>query len=394
MQTTIADFPEQCWNASISGSYCPVCVVPCDACGDLNQDMPLRERKPTLSAISEQCKGGSPNFVDWGLRDQWPWWNRHAYINIVTMHTPDLLHQCHKGVFKDHLAKYIQNILGTKEMDECYMLMPRHHRIHHFKRGISKISRLTSRKAKEMMKVFLPVAGDASPDVVKATRALLKFMYLTHSSTLTEEELCEMDKQLSIFHEHKSAPEQLHIDLTKAGFNASNKIDDTELEQMAEYIQHMDSLALHRAYLNYVDQPEAEDEDDDWRDGWEDHDNFDDEDLENFLDSDNMEDGELGDGSASSCHLDCDSDRYSEEEDEDEDLSGGCVVEKVRDMRQDAADSQGCSHDQDAAVSPNQWEPPVHYPNPEIVTAKSRNKTVTVEYLVKVHSATNLINDV
>ncbi|KAG8694656.1 hypothetical protein FRC11_002061, partial [Ceratobasidium sp. 423] len=137
----------------------------------------------------------------------------------------------------------------------------------------------------------------------------------------------------------------------------------------------------------------AEDEDDDWRDGWEDHDNFNDENLENFLDSDNMEDGEPGDGSASSCHLDCDSDGYSDEEDEDEDLSGGCVVEKVQDMRQDVVDSQGHSHNQDVAVSPDQWEPPVHYPNPEIITAKSCNKTVTVKYLVKVHSATNLIND-
>ena len=109
-----------------------------------------------------------------------------------------------------------------------------------------------------MMKVFLPVAADGGPQVAAATRALLKFMYLAHSSTLTKAKLCKMDWQLKIFHENKSvfdefeclkkgfynipkfhalqhythsirmlgtpdgynteAPERLHIDLTKAGF--------------------------------------------------------------------------------------------------------------------------------------------------------------------------------
>ncbi|KAF8709631.1 Zn-finger protein, partial [Rhizoctonia solani] len=422
LSSTIADYPEQCRNACTTGSYCPICVVPRDKRGDLNQNIPLRQRIPTLKAISEHRAEGSPNFEDWGLRDQWPWWSRHTYIDIATMHTPDLLHQCHKGVFKDHLAKYIPSIIGAQEMDQRYQLMPRHHGIRHFKRGISKLSRATGREAKEMMKVFLPVAADAGPKVVDATRGLLKFMYLAHSSTLTEDELCEMDKQLATFHSQKSvfdewlktkrkfhnipkfhslqhythairmlgtpdgynteAPERLHIDLTKAGFNASNKIDDTELEQMAEYIQRMDSLALHRAYLNYIDRPEGDDEGDDWRDGWEDLDSLDDDEFSSGSDGEEMEGSELG------------SNGYSDSDEDSEgnldDLTAGCVVQRVMDrtdFREDR-DGQGAAFDNDGGGLE------IHYPNPEVATAKQCNKLVTIDYLIKTHSAINLPSDI
>ncbi|EUC56287.1 Zn-finger protein, putative [Rhizoctonia solani AG-3 Rhs1AP] len=204
LSSAIADYPEQCRNACTIGSWCPVCLVEPDARGDLHQDVPLRQKRPTLEAIIEHRKEGSPAFEDFGLHDQWPWWSKHTFIDIATMHTPDLLHQCHKGVFKDHLAKWMPKILGKKEVDLRYILMPRHHGIRHFKRGVSKmLPRATGREAKEMMKVFLPVAADAGPKVVEATRALLKFMYLAHSSTLTETELEGMDRQLRLFHDNK-----------------------------------------------------------------------------------------------------------------------------------------------------------------------------------------------
>ncbi|EUC66200.1 hypothetical protein RSOL_472470 [Rhizoctonia solani AG-3 Rhs1AP] len=373
LSAAIADFPEQCRNACSRGSGCPVCVVQPKVRGDLDQDIPLRQKVPTLNAIIEHRKEGSPNFEDWGLHDMWPWWNRHTHIDIATMHTPDLLHQCHKGVFKDHLAKYmVPKLIGAKEMDKRYVLMPRHNGVRHFKRGISKLSRSTGREAKEMMKVFLPVTADAGPKAVQATHALLKFMYLAHSSTLTEAELREMDKQLAIFHRDKSAfngslktpkgfhnipkfhslqhythsirslgtpdgynteaPERLHIDLTKAGFKASNKNDNTEIEQMKEYIQRMDALALHRAYLNFRSRPEGEDETEDWRDGWQDI-------------------------------------AFDEE--------------------------TGLFHNAEGTNLDGLADPDsVHYPNPEIVTARRCGKPVTIDYIVKVHLATNLVDNV
>ncbi|KAF8694533.1 Zn-finger Hypothetical protein, partial [Rhizoctonia solani] len=434
LSAAIADFPEQCRNACTRGSGCPVCVVQPNVRGDLDPDVPLCQKVPTLNAIIEHRKEGSPNFEDWGLHDMWPWWNQHTYIDIATMHTPDLLHQCHKGVFKDHLAKYmIPKLIGAKELNKRYVLMPRHPGIWHFKRGISKLLQSTGREAKEMMKVFLPATAGAGPKAVQATHALLKFMYLAHSSTLTEAELSKMDEKLAIFHNEKSAfnallktpkgfhnipkfhslqhythsirslgtpngyntkaPKRLHIDLTKAGFKASNKNDDTEIEQMKEYIQRMDALALHRAYLDFRSRPEGKDEAEDWRDGWQDFDLFDEQtglfhkmgaaDLDELADPDSGQDVAL------------DTDSNSDTDSNDGDFEAGCVVKKVVGDERDAqprihdTQSQGLATD----LRAQQQGTKIHYPNPEIVTANC-GRFVAVEYLIKAHMATNLINDV
>ncbi|KAG8685349.1 hypothetical protein FRC11_010728 [Ceratobasidium sp. 423] len=373
LSSAIADFPEQCSNSCTIGSFCPVCLVNPDKRGDLDQDIPLRQKDATLNAIKEQCKEGSPDFEDFGLHDRWPWWNRHMYLDIATLHTPDLLHQIHKGVFKDHLAKWLQKILGAPMLDSQYQVMPEHHGIRHFKRGITKFTRSTGREAKEMMKVFLPAVADAAPRVVDAAHALLKFSYLAHSSSLTESELHEMDRQLAIFHENKGvftqwlkseqkfhnipkihmlqhythairmlgtpdgynteAPERLHIDLTKAGYHASNKVDDTELDQMAKY----------------------------------------------------EDDGNSDDGS------DTGSDK-----DQQEDMANGCEVERVVNTEPERRSQIGGPSNLSSAVlvSTNSLSRPIHYPNPDIVTSKNHTKSVTAEYLSAVHGAMNLVNDI
>ncbi|KAG8706261.1 hypothetical protein FRC11_008370, partial [Ceratobasidium sp. 423] len=384
LSSTIADFPKQCSNSCTIGSFCPVCLVNLDKQGDLDQDVLLWQKDTTLNAIKEQCKEGSPDFEDFGLHDRWPWWNQHTYLDIATLHTPDLLHQIHKGVFKDHLAKWLQKIL----------VMPEHHGIRHFKRGITKFTRSTGREEKEMMKVFLPPVADAAPRVVDAAHALLKFLYLAHSSSLTESELREMDRQLAIFHENKGvftqwlkserkfhnipkihmlqhythtirmlstpngynteAPERLHINLTKAGYHASNKVDNTELDQMAKYVQQMDALAIHQAYLTYLAQAEEDD-------------------------------GNSDDGSDT-----------GSDEDQQEDMANGCEVERVVNTEPERRSQIGGPSNLSSAapVSTNSLSCPIHYPNPDIVTSKNCTKSVTAEYLSAVHGATNLINDI
>ncbi|KEP48229.1 hypothetical protein V565_130300 [Rhizoctonia solani 123E] len=385
LSASIADFPEQCKNACIIGSYCPLCLVHKDKKGDWHPNVPLREKTATLQAISEHRREGSANFIDFGLHDQWPWWSRHTYLDIGTMHTPDLLHQLHKGVFKDHLMEWLEQMLGSSTMDSRYQAMPKYHRLRHFKRGISKLSRTTGREAKEMMKVILPAVSDASPQVIEASRALLEFIYLAHSSTLTENELCKMDQQLAKFHQCKGAfvkwlktergyhniakihalqhythsirmlgtpdgyntelPERLHIDLTKAGFRASNKVDGTELEQMTDYIQRMDTLAMHRAYLDF--QARLVD--------------FDDE-----------------------------SDTESNTEEDPEDFSQGCLVQKVVKNREPVVEINGNNGDQQRADFSLGVDLQAYYPSPNIVTSKQRTECVTVEHLITAHRMPDL----
>ncbi|QRW13182.1 hypothetical protein RhiLY_12181 [Ceratobasidium sp. AG-Ba] len=193
-----------------------------------------------------------------------PFWKKHPYTDIGCLLTPDLLHQLHKGVLKDHLTKWVTHIAGKRIIDERHTTMPEFHGMRHFKNGISSVSQWTGRELKEMAKVLLPVAATERSEVVTAVRAMLDFVYLAHSSSLSESELDAMENALQTFHQHKiifkqygalgtpdgyntETSERLHIDFAKLGYRPSNKVNATK--QMALYIQRLEALAMHESYL-------------------------------------------------------------------------------------------------------------------------------------------------
>ncbi|CAE6416234.1 unnamed protein product [Rhizoctonia solani] len=142
---------------------------------------------------------------------------------------------------------------------------------------------------------------------MSCARALMRFMYLAHSSELTDDDLDEMQACIEEFHENKDIfrqlgalgeqdpkkkkgpvrtfhmvaklhallhyihyirelgtpdgfntelPERLHIPYAKHGFHASNKKD--VIKQMATYIQRIEAIAMHRAYLDDESTPDTE----------------------------------------------------------------------------------------------------------------------------------------
>ncbi|KAG6906094.1 hypothetical protein DXG01_015963 [Tephrocybe rancida] len=208
-----------------------------------------------------------------------PFWHNLPHCNIFTCFTPDLLHQIHKGIFKDHFVKWCTMIMGTDEIDTRFKAMAAHPGLHHFKKGISFVSQWTGTEHKEMEKVIMGVLLGA---------VNLRVLTVAHHQLHTSKTLASLQASLDTFHAHKDifielechddfnfpklhsmmhyveaikalgsadgynseAPEQLHIDFTKDMYWASNKHNYTE--QMAMWLQHREAMWMCEGFCNWV----------------------------------------------------------------------------------------------------------------------------------------------
>ena len=136
---------------------------------------PARSQVESLHLLDAHRAGRLPpnlrsRFDRLGLRAVHdPFWRDLPHTDIFQSFTPDLLHQLHKGVFKDHLVKWCTQLIGESELDGRFSSTPSLHSLRHFQHGISGVSQWTGHEHKEMQKVFLTLlAGGVDTDVLNA----------------------------------------------------------------------------------------------------------------------------------------------------------------------------------------------------------------------------------
>ncbi|KAG9085023.1 hypothetical protein FRC06_003767, partial [Ceratobasidium sp. 370] len=290
----IADFPEQNDVSGTIQSGCPACKRPFHGWGSGRMDAPLRNQADTAAAFRAYAEtGNKAELHELKLRPCLPFWVDLPHVDFPSCITPDILHQLHKGVFKDYVATWTGGVLGEDTLDAHFMAMPQAKDLCHFKMGMTSVQQWTGQETKEMVKQYLPIVAEdptVPNDFVKLVRTLLDFLYLAQSAELTESELDEMDKALRTFHQLKKVlvelklitdldkfdyipkfhmlghythstrklstpdgyntecPEYLHIIYAKDPWQASNQRE--VLQQIVDYVRRLDTIRIHHAFMD------------------------------------------------------------------------------------------------------------------------------------------------
>ncbi|KAK0443005.1 hypothetical protein EV421DRAFT_1736054 [Armillaria borealis] len=177
----VADYPEQCLIACCKENRCPICTV-----------SPQNRGSHTENSVFKE---------DWESMGMRP-----------VSFTLDLLHQLHKGVFKDHLVKWCSQLISEQELDERFKSMTGHPGLRHFKNGISNVSQWTGAEHKAMEQVFVGlIVGAVDKRVLMAVRAAVDFIYFTSLHSHTSSTLAALSQALDDFHKYKDIFIELEV---------------------------------------------------------------------------------------------------------------------------------------------------------------------------------------
>lgn len=296
----VGDYPEQVLVAGVKSGQCPKGILDPSLFGT-ELPCPLRDNKVAIAALNLQddADATAPEFVEAcqaaGVKPIDPFWRDWPYADINQALTPDILHQLYQGVVK-HLIKWLRHVYGDKAIDDRFKCLPANQQLRHFQKGISGLSRVTGSEHQDICRVLLGVIADLPlPNaqngrpvcVVKATRALLDFVYLAQAPEASESLLTDLSKALETFHANKhifvtlgarehfnfpkmhalmhyvdsirlfgtadnyntSYSERLHIDYAKMAWRATNRKD--EYPQMTVWLQRREQIRAHQAYVDW-----------------------------------------------------------------------------------------------------------------------------------------------
>ncbi|KIP01994.1 hypothetical protein PHLGIDRAFT_79771 [Phlebiopsis gigantea 11061_1 CR5-6] len=297
----IADHPEQCLVTNVKENFCPRGTISPDLRGEPDGCL-LRSVDTTLDLLAQHLRGEDPpDFHAQGLRPVYnPFWRDLPHTDIFSCITPDILHQLHKGVFKDHLVSWCSSIIGKEELDRRFQAMADAPGLRNFKKGISHVQQWTGKEHKEMQRIFVALlAGAVSAEVLTVAQAVVDFIYYAQFQLHTTSSLRALKSAYSTFHQHKhifqtlgvrehfnipklhsmqhyieaieqkgcldgyntELSERLHIDFAKKAYRSGNRRD--YIANMTTWLRRQDAVDLRSAYLVWWDERRRGDQKDD-----------------------------------------------------------------------------------------------------------------------------------
>ena len=294
----VGDYPEQTLVTCTYNGQCPKCIVPADELGAFFR-YPLRnyhQAQETFLLVDRDVHVFHAACRDAGVKPVFhPFWEHLPLTDIFIAITPDILHQMLQGVMK-HLIAWLTSTaaFGPDEIDaRCQALPPNHH-VRIFPNGITTLSRVLGQEHKDIARLLLGLIVDQTLSsrqvpsrIVRAVQALLDFLYIAQFPSQTTTTIIQLEESLAQFHDNKDVfldlgvrahfnipklhslvhysgsislfgstdnyntkqTEQLHIDLTKDAYHASNC--KNEYFQMTTWLERHEKVQQHAAFLEW-----------------------------------------------------------------------------------------------------------------------------------------------
>ncbi|KAG9006231.1 hypothetical protein FRB90_009982 [Tulasnella sp. 427] len=251
----VADYPEQCLVTYTRYMHCPICHVEPNDFGKDGESRRRRQRE-TVQKLDE---------------------------------ARDASTRPYQGVTK-HLTQWLTRLVDPNELDLRLPRLPPNHALRTFNSGISGFSRLSGNEHRQIAKQLLGCIVDFAPsEAIRASRALLDFLYIAQAEAQIEKSLEKLEDALEEFYKHKNivlettareagafdfpklhgllhyAPktrdfgttdnyntentERLHIDMAKDAYRATNKKEI--LPQMIFWLEQKEKPFAFSTYIEW-----------------------------------------------------------------------------------------------------------------------------------------------
>ncbi|KAI0038136.1 hypothetical protein FA95DRAFT_1506047, partial [Auriscalpium vulgare] len=293
----IGNYPEQCCVVGCKNRDCPkACIMPPGQLSEYSE-FARRNIDDVLDALATAADGPEAYIqacAAVGIKPlHHPFWEGLPFTDIYESITPDILHQLYQGMVK-RVIGWLKKVVVEDEIDARFARLPPNHHLRHFSAGISHLSRVSGQEHRDICRVLLDAivglrlpGGISASRVIRSVRALLYFVYIAQYPSHSTNSLRLLNDALERFHADKDVfrmlgacesfnlpklhsllhytevielfgttdnynteyTEQLHIDLAKDTYRATNHKD--EYPQMTTWLLRHKKIMCHDVFVKW-----------------------------------------------------------------------------------------------------------------------------------------------